>query len=92
MCNFSRHHHLEQNQDVHNLIQNFQMITLNSIHTEAPSLFRSFYAEQRRVMTRSWRECSQLDGGDIRQQLRDLHLLLPIPLAVTYLKLLFRFM
>ncbi|MBR0264710.1 MAG: glycosyltransferase family 2 protein [Prevotella sp.] len=92
MCNFSRHHHLEQNQDVHNLIQNFQMITLNSLHTEAPSLFRSFYAEQRRVMTRSWRECSQLDGVDIRKQLRDLHLLLPIPLAVTYLKLLFRFM
>ena len=92
MCNFSRYHHLEQNQDVHNLIQNFQMITLNSIHTEAPSLFRSFYDEQRRVMTKSWRECSQLDGGDFRKQLRDLHLLLPIPLAVTYLKLLFRFM
>ena len=92
MCDFSRQHQLEQNQDVHNLIQNFQMITLNSIHAEAPALFRAFYEEQRQVMTTNWRKCSQLNGSDIRKQLRDLHLLLPIPLAVLYLKLLFHFM
>jgi hypothetical protein len=92
MCDFSRRHQLEQNLDVHHLIQNFQMITLNSIHAQAPSLFRTFYAEQRRVMTTTWKKCCQLDGGDFRKQLRDLHLLLPVPLAMTYLKLLFHFM
>lgn len=92
MCDFSRRYQLEQNLDVHHLIQNFQMITLNSIHAQAPSLFRTFYAEQRRVMTTTWRKCCQLDGGDFRKQLRDLHLLLPVPLAMTYLKLLFHFM
>ena len=92
MCHFSCQYQLEQNKDVHNLIQNFQMITLNSIHAEAPALFRAFYEEQRQVMTTNWRKCNQLNGGDIRKQLRDLHLLLPVPLAVPYLKLLFHFM
>ena len=92
MCDFARQHQMEENQNVHNLIQNFQMITLNSIHTEAPSLFRDFYAGQRRMMSTTWKACSRLDGYDLRKQLRDLHLLLPEVLAVPYLKLLFHFM
>ena len=92
MCDFSRQYQLEENLNVHNLIQNFQMITLNSIHSEAPDLFKGFYTEQRRVMTTTWSKCSLLDGADVRKQLRDLHLLLPVSLAIYYLKLLFHFM
>jgi len=92
MCSFARQHQLDENKDIHNLIQNFQMVTLDSIHKEAPALFRDFYEEQRRVKPVSWSKCYRLDGWDIRKQLRDLHLLLPVPLAVPYLKLLFLFM
>lgn len=92
MCDFSRQYQLEENLNVHNLIQNFQMITLNSIHSEAPDLFKGFYTEQRRVMTTTWSKCCLLDGADVRKQLRDLHLLLPVSLAIYYLKLLFHFM
>lgn len=92
MCVFARQHQLEQNQDVHNLIQNFQIITLNSIHSEAPAFFRGFYEEQRKVMTSDWKTCFSLDGNDLRKQLRDLHLLLPVRFAVPYLKLLFHFL
>ena len=92
MCSFARQHQLDENKDIHNLIQNFQMITLDSLHKEAPALFRAFYEEQRRVKPVSWSKCYRLDGLSIRKQLRDLHLLLPVPLAVPYLKLLFHFM
>ena len=88
----ARQHQLDENKDIHNLIQNFQMITLDSLHKEAPALFRAFYEEQRRVKPVSWSKCYRLDGLSIRKQLRDLHLLLPVPLAVPYLKLLFHFM
>lgn len=92
MCSFARQHQLDENKDIHNLIQNFQMVTLDSLHKEAPALFRAFYEEQRRVKPVSWSKCYRLDGLSIRKQLRDLHLLLPVPLAVPYLKLLFHFM
>lgn len=92
MCDFAHQHQLERNQDVHNLIQNFQMITLNSIHAEAKSLFRSFYEEQRRLMRTSWGACFLMNGLDLRKQLRDLHLLFPVSLSVPYLKLLFHFL
>ena len=92
MCSFARQHQLDENKDIHNLIQNFQMITLDSLHKEAPGMFRAFYEEQRRVKPVSWSKCYRLDGLSIRKQLRDLHLLLPVPLAVPYLKLLFHFM
>ena len=92
MCSFARLHQLEQNQDVYNLIQNFQMITLNSINSEAPDFFRDFYAEQRKMMAVSWKTCFRLDGSDLRKQLRDLHLLLPINLAIPYLKTIFHFL
>ena len=92
MCSFTEEHHLGQNKDVHNLIQNFQMITLNSIHTEAPELFKKFYAEQRQAMNTGWTACLMLNGLDIRKQLRDVHLLLPLSWAIPYLKLLFHFL
>ena len=92
MCEFSRQHHLSHNMDVHNLIQNFQMITLNSIYSEAPHLFSQFYQDQRRNMNVIWKECCATNGLQLRKQLRDLHLLLPPYLAIPYLKLLFRFM
>ena len=92
MCSFARQHQLDENKDIHNLIQNFQMITLDSLHKEAPGMFRAFYEEQRRVKPVSWSKCYRLNGLSIRKQLRDLHLLLPVPLAVPYLKLLFHFM
>lgn len=92
MCDFSSLHQLSRNKDVHNLIQNFQMITLHSIHAEAPDLFRAFYAEQRQVMNTKWKNCLMINGINLRRQIRDLHLLMPISLAVSYLKLLFHFL
>ena len=92
MCSFTEEHHLGKNKDVHNLIQNFQMITLNSIHTEAPELLKKFYAGQRQTMNTKWTACLALNGLDIRKQLRDVHLLLPLSWAIPYLKLLFHFL
>ena len=68
------------------------MITLDSIHSEAPHLFMAFYAEQRQVMKNKWRNCLVLNGINIRRQLRDLHLLMPVSVAVPYLKVLFHFL
>lgn len=92
MCVFSSLHQMSHNKEVHNLIQNFQMITLNSIHSEAPDLLQSFYLEQRHGMNTKWLHCFLLNSINIRRQLRDLHLLLPVSAAVSYLKLLFRFL
>lgn len=92
MCNYAQARGLNRNLDVHNLIQSFQMITLNAIYFEAPSLFRGFYERQRREMGRTWLMCAAMNGTCVRKQLRDLHLLLPITLAIPYLKLIFHFM
>ena len=92
MCNFAVFHQLQNSKDVHNLIHNFQIITLDSIHKEAPELLHSFYSEQRQMMKTSWGQSFMMDGMDIRKQLRDLHLLVPVPLAIPYLKLLFHFL
>lgn len=92
MYDFSIRYQLTHNKEVHNLIRNFQMITLNSIHSEAPHLLKAFYAEQRRVMKSKWQNCLVLNGINIRRQLRDLHLLMPVSVAVPYLKVLFLFL
>ncbi len=92
MRKFARHYHLENNIDVYNLQQNFWMIMMYSVYVEAPSLFREFYSKIRHEKLTSWKDCFWLDGHDIRKQLRDIHLLLPIDLAVPYLRLLFRFL
>ena len=49
------------------------------------------YRQQRLQMHSSWLKCLSLNGTDIKKQLRDLHLALPIPLAIPYLKLLLKY-
>ena len=91
MYEFSQRHHLQNNQDVYNYLQNFRMIMMYSIYSEAPAYFKGFYTEQRQAVWMSWRECFKRDGLDIRKQLRDLHQLMPVWLSVAYLKMMFRF-
>ena len=52
---------------------------------------RQVYRQQRLQMHTSWLNCLSLNGTDIKKQLRDLHLALPIPLAIPYLKLLLKY-
>ena len=92
MCDFARAHGLLANKDVHNLIQNFRMITLYSIYNEALPMFRSFYEAQRKAVTMTWIDCFRLNGFDVRKQLRDLHQIMPPFLAVWYLRLMFQFL
>ena len=92
MRRFSFTHRLQDNKDVYNLIQNFQIIMLYSLQVEAPSMFRQFYTELRQIGGNSWKDCLLKDGGDIRKQLRDLHLSMPIMIAIPYLRLLFYFL
>ena len=49
------------------------------------------YAQQRQSMQGSYLDCLRLNGLDLKKQLRDLHLLLPLPLAIPYLKLLLKY-
>ena len=92
MCDFARAHGLLANKDVHNLIQNFRMITLYSIYNEALPMFRSFYEAQRKAVTMTWIDCFRLNGFDVRKQLRDLHQIMPPFPAVWYLRLMFQFL
>jgi hypothetical protein len=92
MRQFSFTHHLQDNKDVYNLIQNFQMIMLYSLQVEVPGMFRQFYIELRQIGGRSWKDCLFRNGCDIRKQLRDLHLSMPVMIAVPYLRLLFYFL
>ena len=92
MENFSIAHQLEDNKDVYNLIQNFMMIMLYSFNIESPDMFRRFYTELRQIGSRKWKDCFMMDGCDIRKQFRDLHLFMPITLAIHYLKMLFCFL
>ena len=92
MRRFSLAHQLQDNKDVYNLIQNFQMIMLYSLQVEAPDMFRQFYIELRQIGGNSWKYCLLKDGCDVRKQLRDLHLSMPVMIAVPYLRLLFYFL
>lgn len=92
MREFSFAHQLQGNKDVYNLIRNFQMIMLFSLNVESPVLFPQFYTELRQMEESTWKECFLMDGCDLRKQLRDLHLSLPIAIAIPYLKLLFYFL
>ena len=92
MREFSFAHQLQGNKDVYNLIRNFQMIMLFSLNVESPDLFPQFYTELRQMEENTWKECFLMDGCDLRKQLRDLHLSLPIAIAIPYLKLLFYFL
>ena len=92
MRQFSFTHHLQDNKDVYNLIQNFQMIMLYSLQVEAPGMFRQFYIELRQIGGSTWKYCLLRNGCDIRKQLRDLHLSMPVMIAIPYLRLLFHFL
>lgn len=92
MCLFAKEHHLLSNHDVHNLIQNFRMITLFSIYNDAFPMFRSFYEAQRKAVKIAWVDCFRKNGFDVRKQIRDLHQIMPPFLAVWYLRLMFQFL
>ena len=85
MCAFAEKYGLQRHKDVHNIIQNFRIDCLDKVKNGAPSLFRKFYRDQRRMMSSSWLDCCQVNGCDIKKQVRDLHMLLPFPIAYPYL-------
>jgi hypothetical protein len=85
MSSFAQTHALTSDSDVHNIIRNFQLAVLHrASHLQ-------IYRQQRNQMKSSWLNCLSLNGTDIKKQLRDLHLALPIPLAIPYLKLLLKY-
>ena len=85
MSSFAQTHALTSDSDVHNIIRNFQLAVLHrASHLQ-------IYRQQRLQMHSSWLNCLSLNGTDIKKQLRDLHLALPIPLALPYLKLLLKY-
>ena len=57
----------------------------------APDMLPAFYRQQRREMGDSWSRCCRLNGTDIRKQLRDFHLALPIIMALPYLRCLLHY-
>lgn len=91
MCEFAQTHGLTGNRDVHNIIQNFRIDCLNKVRLGAPEMLHDFYHDQRRMMTTSWINCCRINGGDLKKQIRDLHMVLPLPLAYPYLGLLLRY-
>ena len=91
MSDFAVSHALLNNIDVHNIIQNFRIGTLSRIFHYAPDMLPAFYRQQRREMGDSWSRCCRLNGTDIRKQLRDFHLALPIIMALPYLRCLLHY-
>ncbi|MBR5326673.1 MAG: glycosyltransferase family 2 protein [Prevotella sp.] len=91
MCEFAQAHGLTGNRDVHNIIQNFRIDCLNKVRVGAPEMLHDFYHDQRRMMTTSWINCCRINGGDLKKQIRDLHMVLPLPVAYPYLGLLLRY-
>ena len=89
MHEFAKAHHLQNNINVFNIQQNFRMIMMYSVQSEAPSYLPELYKKLREDKIVSWKDCFLHDGLDIRKQLRDFHFLLPVKLAVPYLRLLF---
>ena len=49
---------------------------------------KAFYLAQLEVAPSKWGRCCRLNGTDLKKQLRDLHLALPVGLALPYLRLL----
>ena len=91
MHEFVKAHNLQGNINVFNIQQNFRMIMMYSVQSEAPSYLPDLYKKLRQDKIVSWKDCFLHDGLDIRKQLRDFHFLLPINLAVPSLRLLFYF-
>ncbi len=91
MCLFSQQHGINKNKDVHNIIQNFRIDCLNKVMNGAPTMFHDYYRDQRSMMTTSWLDCCRINGSDLKKQVRDFHILLPLPLAEPYLRLMLRY-
>lgn len=90
MREFAIREQLYNDSDVHDIIQNFRIISLYSISQEAPNLLADFYVSQRRKSGFCWIHSLAVNGTNLRKQLRDLHQALPLPLALMYLQLLLR--
>ena len=88
MYRFAEVRKLLRNQDVHNIIENFRIGCLSKIQHNTPEQLEVFYQEQRRVAPSQWGRCCRLNGFDFKKQVRDLHLALPVGLALLYLRLL----
>lgn len=88
MYRFAEVRKLLRNQDVHNIIENFRIGCLSKIQHNTPEQLKAFYQEQRRVAPSQWGRCCRLNGFDFKKQVRDLHLALPVGLALPYLRLL----
>lgn len=82
---------LDMDPDVHHIIRNFQLAVLSRVARQAPKALEAVYRRQRQSMQSSWLNALLMNGSDIRKQLRDFHLALPIPLAIWYLKPLLRY-
>lgn len=91
MCEFSQEHGLQCDRDVHNAIQNFRIDCLNKVKNGASSMFHNFYRNQRSMMTTSWLDCCRVNGSDLKKQVRDFHILLPLSLAEPFLRLMLRY-
>lgn len=86
MCAFAAKYGLNRNRDVHNIIQNFRIDCLSKVQHGAPGMFQNFYRDQRRMMSSSWFDCCRVNGTDLKKQVRDFHMVLPLPLAYPYLR------
>lgn len=97
MTLFAHTHSLASDSDAHNIIRNFQIAVLyraeNVTLGTGPTVtfFPQIYAQQRQSMKDSWLNSFLINAFDLKKQLRDLHLLLPLPLAIPYLKLLLKY-
>lgn len=88
MYAFAEGRGLLENQDVHNILENFRIGCLSKIQRQAPERLKAFYLEQLEVAPSKWGRCCRLNGTDLKKQVRDLHLALPTGLALPYLRLL----
>ena len=91
MCEFSQQHGMDSDRDVHHIIQNFRIDCLNKVRLGAPEMLRGFYRDQRQMMTATWMNSCRINGCDLKKQVRDFHMALPLPLAYPYLELLLRY-
>lgn len=88
MYGFAASRNLLEKQDVHNIIENFRIGCLSKIQRSTPERLRAFYMEQLSVAPSKWGRCCRLNKNDLKKQVRDFHLALPVGLAMPYLRLL----
>lgn len=88
MYRFAETRGMLTNVDVHNIIENFRIGCLSKIQHYTPEHLKVFYQEQRVMAPSEWGRCCKLNGLDLKKQVRDFHLALPVSLALPYLRLL----